>query len=414
MTDPLEPQPPPASPPRSSPARPVVRRRSDRLPVYLALTVVLAAAAVVGAGLGTGWYGLAPKHASTDCPSGVQLEGAGASFPEPIEAQWASGFSGQTGDTVNYQASGAGEGITSLTEKQVDFALTDEPLNASEASSLTAAVGSVLTLPVVGGAVSLVYNLPSYHGPLNLTADQIAGLFNGTITSWDAAALTTNNPGLASVSTSVYVVERSDPAGMSYVLTNLLSDLVPWWASQVGTSVLPAWPAFAHALPESGNSGLLKELTSQTGAIGYTDLYDAESRSLPSALVEDPMGAYVAPSPESAGVAVNATYAKDPTGFPASNGSWSGVSFVDANATGAYPLATLAYAMVPQDPAAGYTSSLGDAEILVAWLHWVLTSGQSFNETAFPYVDPPAGLVTEALGALSTMNYNNRAIPGCG
>jgi phosphate transport system substrate-binding protein len=400
-------------PSASSPPRRVVRRRPDRGRLYAGIFAAGIVAALLATGPGSGWYGLVGAPSSGECPTGITLQGAGASFPQPLESLWASGFAGQTGDQVNYAASGAGQGITLLTERQVDFALTDEPLNASETAGLHGAVGTVLTLPVTGGAVGLVYDLPGYSGPLNLTAAEVAGLFNGTLAAWDSPTLVANNPGLSSVTRSVYAVEREDPAGMSYVLTNFLSDGVPWWSDRVGTSIQPAWPAFPRAIQEAGNSAVLEEVAGQAGTIGYTDLYDAEIRSLPTALLEDPLGAYVAATPESAGRAVNDTFSADPGGFPAADESWAGVSFVDANGTGAYPLATLVYALVPEDLAEGHAGSLADAKVVGEWLRWVLTSGGSFNETAFPYVDPPAGLVTEALQALSEMNYGGASLGSC-
>jgi phosphate ABC transporter phosphate-binding protein len=375
--------------------------------------IVAIVAILVGVGAGTSWYGLRSSSSSTAaCPTGVTLQGAGAAFPNPIISNpWEAGYKAADSNLVNYVASGAGTGITDLIDKQVDFAVTDEPLNATETSQMHAAVGTVLTIPVVGGAVSVVYHaIPSYAGPLNLTVTELAGIYNGTITAWNNPTLIDNNPGLAASSGTIHVFYRSDAAGMSYVLTNLLSDDNAAWAAGPGTSIQPAFPV---GLGASGNSAMLKDVGGQTGAIGYTDLMDAESHSLPSALVENYQGSYIAPTVKSTISAVWDIYNASPSSFPQSNASWSGVSFVNAKGTGDYPLATLAYFMVPQNPGAGYTFAAGSAAALVQWIHWVLTAGQSFNSTQFPYVDPPTPLVTQALTSLSSMNYNTAAIPSC-
>ena len=405
---------PGGSPPPARPPRPMVRRRGGHAGLYAAVGSIAIVALAIAGGLNSHWYGLVPGTTPGACPTGTTLQGAGAAFPSALVSYWGAKYSGDTANQVNYAASGAGAGVTLLTDKQIDFAVTDEPLNGTETTDLVGAGGSVLTLPVAGGAVSMVYNLPSYSGPLNLTGTEIAGVYNGSITAWNDPTLVANNPRLAAVSGGIYAVHRTDQAGMSYVLTDLLSIDNAAWRAGPGTSIQPNWPSFSGAVGESGNSALLKEVARQTGAIGYTDLYDAEVKGLPTGLVENSQGRYIAPSVGSTLSAVDDIYNASPDSFPASNASWAGVSFVNAPGVADYPLATLVYFMVPQDPGAGHTASMGDAEILVQWLHWTLTSGESFNSTAYPFVNPPGPLATEAIAALSTMNYKNSAIATCG
>ncbi len=396
--------------------RPKVQRKSGRVGLYTLLGVAAVVVILLGTGYATHWYGLAPaSSSSTGCPTGTTLQGSGASFPSALVSQWTTEYDAASSNFVNYEASGAGAGITALTDKQVDFALTDEPLNSTETTALTAAVGTVLTLPVTGGAVSLIYNIPGYSGPLNLTAAEIVGIYNGTsgYTAWDDSAFVTNNPGLSAVTASVYPVHRSDQAGMSYVLTDYLSEGSTWWATNVGTSIQPAFPAAANEIGASGNSAMIKDVSGQAGALGYTDLYDAEEHKISTASIENPSSAYIAPSVAATRSAVNYIYNASPSSFPPSDGDWSAVSFVNAAGAGDYPLATIVYAMVPENPGAGHTASASDAQVLVQWLHWVLTTGETFNQTAFPFVNPPAGLVSAALSGLSTMNYNKAAIPSC-
>jgi len=85
---------------------------------------------------------------------------------------------------------------------------------------------------------------------------------------------------------------------------------------------------------------------------------------------------------------------------------------VNAPGTSSYPLATLSYFIVLQNPALGHTASLGDAQVLVQWLHFVLTTGQT-ESNAVDFVNPPAGAVTQDLNALATMTYGAAPIPAC-
>ena len=51
----------------------------------------------------------------------VTINGAGATFPYPIYAQWAHKYNSLTGLQVNYQAIGSGGGIAQIKAGTVDF-----------------------------------------------------------------------------------------------------------------------------------------------------------------------------------------------------------------------------------------------------------------------------------------------------
>ncbi|MFZ7130700.1 substrate-binding domain-containing protein, partial [Avibacterium avium] len=49
------------------------------------------------------------------------ITGAGASFPYPIYAKWASLYEKETGNRVNYQSIGSGGGQQQIISKTIDF-----------------------------------------------------------------------------------------------------------------------------------------------------------------------------------------------------------------------------------------------------------------------------------------------------
>ena len=57
-----------------------------------------------------------------------EITGAGATFPAPIYAKWASDYNKATGVKVNYQSIGSGGGIKQIDSKTVDFGASDMPL----------------------------------------------------------------------------------------------------------------------------------------------------------------------------------------------------------------------------------------------------------------------------------------------
>ena len=79
---------------------------------------------------------LAVAHAST-------ITGAGASFPYPVYAKWASDYKAATGNQVNYQSIGSGGGQRQIIAGTVDFGASDAArfrLFTSPASRLASSV----------------------------------------------------------------------------------------------------------------------------------------------------------------------------------------------------------------------------------------------------------------------------------
>src|SRR5580765_1176118 len=87
-----------------------------------------------------------------------QINGAGATFPDPIYQKWFSEYNKLHPDVqINYAAVGSGAGITQLTNKTVFFGASDGPMNDTQ---LQNAPGPVLHFPTVLGSVVPIYNIP--------------------------------------------------------------------------------------------------------------------------------------------------------------------------------------------------------------------------------------------------------------
>jgi phosphate transport system substrate-binding protein len=398
---------PSAVPERNEPAnptRPVVRRKGSRSGAYLAIAVVVVVVVVVAVGLSTSWFGLQKAKSSATCSTGITVQGEGASYFSALMSSWQASFNSATSNIVNYQSLGAGAGITALQQKLVDFAATDEPLNASEIAGMP---GQTLTLPVTGGPLAIIYNIPGYAHPLNLSGPLLAAIYNGTITTWNDPALLADNPYLPSG--PIYTVHRSDAAGTTFVLTSLLSDDSAWWSAHVGTSIQPTWPAIAGATAEKGNSALAKYVAATSDTIGYVDLADAIGAKASYAAVLNPAGHFITPTVANTQAAI-ANLSGQP--LPSATGDWSGVSWVNSPGSYDYPLALLTYFIVLENPALGYTSSLSHAEALTQWLNWAVTSGQSYSAGLY-YDNPPATLIAQDQAAIGQMTWNGASIPTC-
>src|SRR5687768_12685740 len=86
------------------------------------------------------------------------LNGAGATFPNPIYTKWFDAYAKKTGIKINYQSIGSGGGIRQFSEGTVDFGATDGPMTDQQIASVK---GNVTHIPTVLGADVLTYNQPA-------------------------------------------------------------------------------------------------------------------------------------------------------------------------------------------------------------------------------------------------------------
>jgi phosphate transport system substrate-binding protein len=395
-----------APPTEPTPARPVVRRQSRTRAIVAAIAIVIVIILVV---VVLYQFKVIPgTHTSTAaCPTGVTLQGEGASLLLEIMSVWQSAYNTQTANFVNFNDAGSGPGLTAIAGPTVDFAASDNPPNASQAAAFK---GTALTLPIVGGAVAMVYNLPGLTKPIQLSGVLIADIYLGTITKWNDPRLVANNSGITLPNDTILAVHRADAAGTTYVLTNMLSDDSAAWAAGPGTGESPVWPNIPNSIGESKNSGILSEVHAVDYSLGYVDLTDTLNSGIQYAKVLNPAGLFILPNLADTESAI--TNMSEKISFPSSSASWAGVSLVNSPGTGDYPLVTFAYFFVYQAMSLGYSATLQRSQVLLQWLHWVITTGQ--DDAATNYYSPlPASVVSIDQTGLGTVTYNGAGIPSC-
>ena len=130
----------------------------------------------------------------------LSINGAGASFPEPIYSKWFDEYHKKDPNVqINYQAIGSGGGIKQVTEGTVDFGASDGPMNDDQLKAYQDKHGfPVLHFPTVLGAAVPTYNIPGVNAELNsFRRSTLRGYFYlGKITKWNDPALTGANPGV--------------------------------------------------------------------------------------------------------------------------------------------------------------------------------------------------------------------------
>ena len=162
------------------------------------------------------------------------LNGAGASFPQPIYSKWFTEYEAKTGVKINYQPIGSGGGVKQFTEGTVDFGASDAPLYDAEIAKLKS---PAFHIPTVLGAVVMTYNLPDVTKPLNMTGSLIADIYLGKVTKWNDPAIAALNKDVKLPNKDILVVHRSDGSGTTFIFTDYLSKVSPEWKQKAGNRI---------------------------------------------------------------------------------------------------------------------------------------------------------------------------------
>jgi phosphate transport system substrate-binding protein len=287
------------------------------------------------------------------------LNGAGASFPNPIYSKWFSEYNKVHSDVqVNYQSLGSGAGIRQVISGTVDFGASDGPMTDEQ---LKEAKTKILHIPTVLGAVVPAYNVPGISGEVKFTPEALAGIFLGKISKWNDPAITQPNPGVKFPDQSIIVVHRSDGSGTTYIFTDYLAKVSKEWESTVGKGASPKWPV---GLGGKGNEGVAGQVRQLQGSIGYVELIYAVENKITFGSVKNAAGNFVKASLE--GVTEAAASAKMPADFR--------VSITNAPGKTAYPISSFTWLLIPEqskDPKKG--------KILADFLNWMVTDGQKMT-----------------------------------
>lgn len=316
----------------------------------------------------------------------VSLNGAGATFPQPLYLEWIGAFTSKNkGIKINYQGIGSGGGIQQFTQMTVDFGASDAPMKDEEIAAAEQASGStVLHIPTVFGAVVLAYNLP---GVSELKLDQavLAAIFLGKITKWNDPALAALNPNVTLPDMAIQPVHRSDASGTTSIFTGYLAKVNKDWKESVGAGKDVKWPVGIGA---QGNDGVAAVVQQQPGSIGYVELSYALETGLPTAALQNKSGAFIAPTLESTSAAAVGIEIPDDLRFSAS----------DSASKEAYPIVGATWILAYEK-----MKDAAKAEALKAFLTWALNEGGAIAEELH-YAPLPEELKVKALAKIESIH----------
>src|SRR5919197_935685 len=190
--------------------------RHNRLLLALCAALALAlGAAACGSDEGTnnsGSSGGGGNGSSSSSKLSGSINGAGATFPQPVYQEWAARMKEAQGLTVNYQGIGSGGGIAQFTAGTVDFGATDAPMKDEEIAAAKKK-GDPVHVPTVLGAVTISYNVEGIEKGLKLDGATAADIFLGKIKKWNDPEIAGANSGMKLPAANITVCHRSVESG---------------------------------------------------------------------------------------------------------------------------------------------------------------------------------------------------------
>ena len=329
------------------------------------------------------WSPASPARANA--ADTLLINGAGATFPNPIYAKWFDEYHKIHPEIqINYQSIGSGGGIRQLLAGTVDFGATDGPMTNEQ---LAQAKVKILHFPTVLGADVPTYNLPGITQELKFTPEALAGIFLGTVKKWNDNELMKANPGVKLPGQDIVVVHRSEGSGTTYVWTDYLSKISPEWKSKVGTAASVSWPV---GLGGKGNEGVAGLVQQTPYAMGYVELIYAVQNKMAYGQVKNSSGAFVKASVASVTAAAAEAAKTMPEDFR--------VSITNAPGKNAYPISSFTWLLIPStisDPA--------KRSAIIGVLKWMLADGQKMTE-ALSYAPLPPEVVKKETQAISQIH----------
>ena len=315
----------------------------------------------------------------------ILLNGAGATFPNPIYSKWFDVYKQKHPNVqINYQSLGSGAGIRQVIAGTVDFGASDGPMKDQQVSQVK---GGVLHFPTVLGSVVPIYNIPGVTGELNFTQAAMAGIYLGKITKWNDPEITKANPGVKLPADDIIVVHRADGSGTTYIFVDFLCKVSKDWESQVGRDVSVKWPVGLGGKGNEGVSGLVKQTPD---AIGYVELIYALQNNLSFGKVQNHDGQFIKADLGTTTAAAAGTAKGMPEDFR--------ISITNAPGKTSYPISSFTWLLIPTT-----ISDAAKRDAIKDFLKWMLVDGQSFTKD-LGYAPLPAEVVKQEQKAIAKIH----------
>lgn len=222
-----------------------------------------------------------------NCVDG-SIKASGSSAQANAMTEWINAYQTNcSGATIDYQPNGSGAGVQDFINKQTSFAGSDSAIKDADQSKADArcSAGPALNIPMVGGAISVIYNVQGAD-KIVLTPDVLAKIFANKITKWNDPAITALNSGVTLPDATIAQFHRSDASGTTDNFTKFLkAQAAADWTFDGGKE----WQA-PGGQGSKGSDGVTASVKSTPNSIGYVELSYAQDASLPSIWIQNTGG----------------------------------------------------------------------------------------------------------------------------
>jgi phosphate transport system substrate-binding protein len=317
----------------------------------------------------------------------IQINGAGATFPNPIYSKWFSEYNKLHPNVqINYQPQGSGAGIRQITNQTVFFGATDGPMTPEQ---LQAAPGKIVHLPTVLGGVVPIYNVPNLNAELKFNGAILADIFLGKITKWNDPQIAKLNAGVSLPGTDITVAHRSDGSGTTYIWVDYLSKVSPEFKKRVGVNTAVNWPV---GVGGRGNEGVSAVVSQTPGSLGYVELIYALQNKIAFGSVQNMDGEFVKATVASVTAAASSAASQMPPDFR--------VSITNPPGKGVYPISSFTWLLLYEN-----AKDKNQSKVMVDFMKWALGDGQKFAPD-LGYAPLPANVVKLELDALAKIKVS--------
>jgi phosphate transport system substrate-binding protein len=304
---------------------------------------------------------------------GVEITGAGATFPMPIYSKWSEEYKKATGNSLNYQSIGSSGGIRQINNKTVAFGASDAPVKGEELDKLQ----QVQFPAIIGGTVPVI-NLDGFKpGELKITGQVLAEIYLGTITKWSDPKLVSLNPGKKLPDTSITVVTRADGSGTTFNFTDYLSSASKEWNDKIGKGSNVKWQA-DNIVGGKGNEGVAANVNRIKGSIGYVEYAYVKKNNMTFVRLENRSGNFVSPD--------DLTFASAAQGADWFSVPGMGLSIVNQPGKDTWPITTASFIIMYKNP----DDKVSSKEVL-KFFDWAFKNGKKLSEE-LDYVHLPEKL----------------------
>ncbi|WP_322011798.1 phosphate ABC transporter substrate-binding protein PstS [Paraburkholderia sp. J12] len=267
------------------------------------------------------------------------LSETGSTLLYPVFTTWVAQYTRtHPGVQINIGATGSEAGIQQVIAGKVN-------IGASDAYMSDAAIHQnpqIINVPLAIAAQTINYNVPGLNAMhLKLDGPTLAGIYSGTVRSWDAPQIAALNPGIALPHHAIVPIRRAEGSGDTFVFTQFLTFSTPSWESDHGYGTTIDWPGVPASMTAVGNAGMVKAIQSTDYSIGYVGVSYSDSiaaAKLGTAALKNGAGEFVLPTRETIMAGAASLGARTPPD--------ERLTLVFAPASGSYPLVNYEYAVV--------------------------------------------------------------------